>query len=149
MAEVGGQVSRARLAREAARKVREERDERRRSRSRSRSGQDRRQPTEEGEVKRCRAVTTWSPPSPPPSSASASSASASSTASPSTPTQGPLREQGQDRPVRCRSPHVCRRAEIGGVLFAIPARGTDGSPAEPGQVREGVGERERERMKEV
>ena len=57
-------------------------------------------------------------------------------------------EQVKDSPVRCRSPHVCRRAEIGGCTSPY-------QPEEPTAAQQNLDrcarvlERERERMKEV
>ena len=183
MAEITTLANRARLARDTARRNRGEREERSRSRSRSRQGRPERQHRGEGGARRCKAATTWSPPSEgaaetmvaASASASASISSASSSSSAPERSTAAQRNSGDQSgahecwtcheivegnhvkrdPVRCRSPHVCRRAETGGCGSQIGDSSRSVTPERPPADQQNLDrctklmEKERERMKEV
>ena len=122
MEEIHMMAYRARMARDTERRSRKEREERSRSRSRSRQERPEKQPRGEEGGRRCKSATTWRPPSKDgasvvaasSASASAASASASASSASSASSACSLSEQVKEDPIRCKSPHVCRRAETGG-----------------------------------
>ena len=138
----GRMAARTRMILDRERRDNKAREERSRSRSRPRSQEQ--QMRGEEEKRRCRSATTWNPPSD-------EGASVTSSAS----------EWVKEDPIRCTSPHNCRRAEAGGCRSQVRDPNRRSRSATPEDRRRSLASqesldrctrmmtRERERMKEV
>ena len=142
MEEVHRMAARTRMILDRERRDNKAREERSRSRSRPRRPEQ--QMRGEEEKRRCRSATTWNPPS---------DEGASVTSS--------VSEWVKEDPIRCTSPHNCRRAETGGCRSQVRDPNRRSRSATPDDRRRSSASqdsldrctrmmtRERERMKEV